>query len=261
MTLAEWRAIRKSAADLVRAASTLQVIDGLSTATIGLAPVMWRVPDADICAPTDASGRRKVLLYVNVNPATDRARAAAEAASGRPAWNAQCLRKCTRDTCVDVLSRNGFDNVFGRAAPHRAPAEYIADLRDAEFVASPEGNGVDCHRTYEALVCGAVPVVERAHESHLRRVYGNVPMLFTDNYSEITSEYLRDNLARLHSATYDWSRLHASQLSRDEQAMVRYRRCTWQSVTHAGTCEVPGWWDRARVRCTALVTSTTTDNY
>jgi len=37
--------------------------------------------------------------------------------------------------------------------------KYHQRLRDTQFVLSPPGNGPDCHRTWEAIYCGAVPVV------------------------------------------------------------------------------------------------------
>lgn len=42
----------------------------------------------------------------------------------------------------------------------RGPAEFHRLLRRALFVLSPRGNGPDCHRTWEAVYLGAVPVVE-----------------------------------------------------------------------------------------------------
>jgi hypothetical protein len=36
---------------------------------------------------------------------------------------------------------------------------YISEMRRAVFVPSPRGNGLDCHRTWEALYLGAIPVV------------------------------------------------------------------------------------------------------
>jgi hypothetical protein len=34
-------------------------------------------------------------------------------------------------------------------------------LRDTKFVLSPPGNGPDCHRTWEAIYSGAIPIVKR----------------------------------------------------------------------------------------------------
>ena len=39
--------------------------------------------------------------------------------------------------------------------------DYVRDLWASLYVFSPPGAGLDCHRTWEAIVCGAVPVVKR----------------------------------------------------------------------------------------------------
>ena len=36
---------------------------------------------------------------------------------------------------------------------------YLQQIGNAKFVLSPPGNGLDCHRTWEALLMGAVPIV------------------------------------------------------------------------------------------------------
>ena len=43
--------------------------------------------------------------------------------------------------------------------PTRDSNRYLRSLRESMFVLSPQGNGLDCHRTWEALYCGAVPVI------------------------------------------------------------------------------------------------------
>lgn len=39
------------------------------------------------------------------------------------------------------------------------PSVYFNELLSSKFVLSPPGNGNDCHRTWEALICGAIPVL------------------------------------------------------------------------------------------------------
>jgi len=59
-----------------------------------------------------------------------------------------------------------------------SPADFPALLRRAKFVLCPRGNGIDTHRFWETLVCGAVPVVvENEWARQVQRVLGNVPML------------------------------------------------------------------------------------
>lgn len=43
--------------------------------------------------------------------------------------------------------------------PSSKMTPYIEALRQSVFVLSPQGNGLDCHRTWESLYLGAIPVV------------------------------------------------------------------------------------------------------
>lgn len=64
---------------------------------------------------------------------------------------------------------------------------YIEDLSRHKFCISPNGNGVDCHRTWECLYLGVIPIVEKSiHMSY----FHDLPILFVDNYNDISTEYL-----------------------------------------------------------------------
>lgn len=58
---------------------------------------------------------------------------------------------------------------------------YHRRLRNTLFVPSPRGNGVDCHRTWEAIYAGAVPVVLRRDWTlgHLQ-----LPVLVVDEWAD-----------------------------------------------------------------------------
>jgi len=47
---------------------------------------------------------------------------------------------------------------FSRSKPY---SEYFKDLARRKYVASPRGNGIDCHRTWEALLVRSIPVVDK----------------------------------------------------------------------------------------------------
>jgi len=64
---------------------------------------------------------------------------------------------------------------------------YYAAIADHRFVLSPEGNGVDCYRTWEALYLGAIPIVMT---SPAMSGFAGLPILFTEDYSELSSSYL-----------------------------------------------------------------------
>jgi len=57
------------------------------------------------------------------------------------------------------------------------------------FVLSPAGGGYDCHRTWEALLLGCIPIVKRFNIP-LEKVYDDLPVLIVDNWSDINEELL-----------------------------------------------------------------------
>lgn len=59
--------------------------------------------------------------------------------------------------------------------------EYYADLCRSQFVLCPEGTGIDTHRVYEALLCGATPVVLR---NSLRPLYERLPVCILSTWTD-----------------------------------------------------------------------------
>ena len=61
-------------------------------------------------------------------------------------------------------------------------------MRKTLFVPSPAGNGIDCHRTWEAIYLGAVPVVLKSE------FYGREdwPVLVVDNWSDLLNKSKSD---------------------------------------------------------------------
>jgi hypothetical protein len=55
------------------------------------------------------------------------------------------------------------------------------------FVISPHGNGLDCHRTWEALCLGCIPIVKK---SKIDSLYDDLPVLIVDNWKDIKVELL-----------------------------------------------------------------------
>lgn len=56
-----------------------------------------------------------------------------------------------------------------------------------KYVVSPHGNGLDCHRTWEALILGCIPIVKT---SSLDPMYDELPVLIVSDWSDITQELL-----------------------------------------------------------------------
>ena len=72
--------------------------------------------------------------------------------------------------------------------PSTSHEVYLKELGNAKYVLSPPGNGLDCHRTWEAILMGAVPIVLR---SRLDPLFFNSQVLVVDDWNYITMEYLR----------------------------------------------------------------------
>lgn len=60
-------------------------------------------------------------------------------------------------------------------------AEYYNRLCRSKFVLCPEGTGMDTHRVYEALLCGATPVVLR---NSLSSLYEKLPVCIVDSWTD-----------------------------------------------------------------------------
>lgn len=55
----------------------------------------------------------------------------------------------------------------------------------------PRGNAIDCHRNWEVLYMRRVPIMKR--HPYLEFLFKDYPVLFVNEYSEITKELLEKN--------------------------------------------------------------------
>lgn len=62
------------------------------------------------------------------------------------------------------------------------PRSYRKLLTNSKFVVSPPGNGDDCHRTWEAVYLGAVPIVLSSHWPFADYA---LPVMVVDSWSEV----------------------------------------------------------------------------
>lgn len=65
--------------------------------------------------------------------------------------------------------------------------KYIADLAKHKFCISPKGNGIDCHRTWECLYLGVIPIVIKSNPINY---FNDLPILFVNDFDNITEDYL-----------------------------------------------------------------------
>lgn len=102
---------------------------------------------------------------------------------------------------------------------------YWKALLDHKFIVSPEGNGIDCHRHYEALMAGCIPIVE--DNPQLREKYAGCPILFTKNYSDIKESYLQAKYKEMLDTPYDFSCLFLSHYTEEQQKQMKVAGNYW----------------------------------
>lgn len=109
-----------------------------------------------------------------------------------------------RQSAYEFFSKNPRTVIFklGRKWP-----EYLNDLARSEFVISPPGNGLDCHRTWEALLVGAVPVIV---DTNLTPLLRDLPVITVPNWEVCTDEFLMEELQKIRQKNYDLEKLYMS---------------------------------------------------
>jgi hypothetical protein len=66
--------------------------------------------------------------------------------------------------------------------------QYLEDLRSSKFCISPQGRGVDCHRIWESIVLGTIPIVKKCNNISF---YEDMPILIIDDWSSVDEEFLK----------------------------------------------------------------------
>ena len=82
-----------------------------------------------------------------------------------------------RNECVSIFK----DDQRVVKKQNRSVSEYYDDLCKSKYVLCPEGTGIDTHRIYESILCGAIPVVVRNSLSHM---YEKLPVCILDKWTD-----------------------------------------------------------------------------
>lgn len=69
--------------------------------------------------------------------------------------------------------------------------QYLRALKKSKFMICPIGNAIDCHRNWECIYMKRVPVMKK--NAYLEYLLKDYPVLFINDYSEITEELLISN--------------------------------------------------------------------
>ena len=126
------------------------------------------------------------LVYLNVNPVTNQ-------------YSRPKLITCMKDKswCTSDNKSNGSDYF-----------SYLHNMKSHKFVFCPDGNGIDCHRTWEALYVGSYPIVERHVFSE--EFAKHLPILIVDNWEDVTEKFLNDKYDEMINKKWNWDMLKIS---------------------------------------------------
>jgi hypothetical protein len=188
-TLREWQQIDKDISNLIVQASPLDGSDSMQPFPIGMG---YKYKGQQLKGPHD-----QTVLFAVVD------------------WTDQWRRPngINRKRIIQTLENNGIQN--------KLTDTYFDDLPKYKFVVSPEGNGIDCHRHYEALIAGCIPIVE--HNEDIEKKYQGCPILYTKDYTEITEVYLLQKYEEMLDTEYDFSKLMLDYY--DEETIKEIKKC------------------------------------
>jgi hypothetical protein len=209
-TLHEWQQIIKNPSDLIVQASSMDCDDGWRPWPIGMS---WQYVHNFQKGSAIQVGSHSNLVFCAISWGTDQAR--------RPTG-------MNRRSILSTLSANGIPN---QTVHHSA---YFDGLPSYKFVISPEGNGLDCHRHYEAFMAGCIPVMER--NPLIEEKYKGCPIIWTTDYSEITPEVLEQRYIEMLDTQYDFSRLFLSFYDEETQRKIKESGNFWLKRIDATRC-------------------------
>lgn len=82
--------------------------------------------------------------------------------------------------------------------------DYLREMGNCKFTLSPRGKGLDCFRTWEALIVGSIPVVK---SSYLNSLYKDLPVLIVKDWRVVNKRFLEQKYKEITSKKYKLDKL------------------------------------------------------
>ena len=119
--------------------------------------------------------------------------------NSQPFWKRQI--KCYANFHFSVNTKLGYDRKdaiekINKEIVYYEPNKVSRDetwnnQKEFAFVICPHGGGLDCHRNWEALCLGCIPIVK---SSKIDSLYENLPVLIVDDWKLITKNLLNSTV-------------------------------------------------------------------
>jgi hypothetical protein len=107
---------------------------------------------------------------------------------------AECFKEIDHTICFfELKQKRRFD-------AYRQQSNY-------SFVLSPQGKGMDCYRTWEALALGCIPIVKK---SPLDSLFSDLPVLILNDWGDLTTDLIQKTLDTFSSRKFNYQKLFLS---------------------------------------------------
>ncbi len=105
-----------------------------------------------------------------------------------------------RKDCLEEIPKNLLDSCGGK----NKRTKTWKLMTNYAFVLSPYGNGMDCHRHWEAIILGCIPII-KSREFNL--MFNDLPILNVENWSDINEDLLNDTIEKFKHQNFKMEKL------------------------------------------------------
>jgi len=155
----------------------------LTTLPIGIANSQWEHGNLNTMEEViKMKNSKSKLLYVNFNVGTN---------------------SKIRSIVKSIMIKNGYEFIESNLKFK----EYLLDMSSYKFAICPEGNGPDCHRIWECLYLGTIPIV---HNIVSYQEFSDLPILMIDDWNIVTDDFLNHQYELFSNKKYNLSKLSFS---------------------------------------------------
>jgi len=164
----------------------------LSSIPIGIANPKWPHGNKQILQECVNKNHKKTnLVYANFTVGTN------------PTERGLCLSSVKKNS-IDFISGLSFEN-------------YLDDLSKSMFSISPNGNGIDCHKTWESLYLNTIPIVTKSINSSQ---YSHLPILIIEKWDDLDKIELNRNLYMSKLKNFNKSYLNIEKFIKNERPIL-----------------------------------------
>ncbi|CAJ1961323.1 unnamed protein product [Cylindrotheca closterium] len=115
----------------------------------------------------------------------------------------------TRGEIPSIVNETAKQSIAFTPMKNMPLKSFFEELKKHRFVISPPGNGLDTHATWEALLCGCIPIVPH---SPLDPVFEHLPVWLVDSWEDVTDASVKEKeeYFKKKANTYKWEKLYRS---------------------------------------------------